>query len=140
MKRMARRSLMTTAVLVGTALVLSGCMTVGAKSPSIEVSDQSIDGGTVTIDRAVMTQPGWIVIHQQKDGKPGPVLGHAAVDKGTNRNVTVEIDADNATDTIYAMLHVDSGEMGRYEFPGGDPPVKKNGSVVVVPFSVAGSM
>jgi hypothetical protein len=44
------------------------------------------------------------------------------VDDGVNTDVIVEIDPDIATDTLYAMLHEDTGTMGEYEFPDADPP------------------
>ena len=40
-----------------------------------------------------------------------------------NSNVVVEIDAEAATPILHAMLHVDEGEVGTYEFPGPDVPV-----------------
>jgi hypothetical protein len=109
-------------------------------TPSITVSDQAIQDGTVTIDSVVSDGPGWIVIHIQADGAPGTVIGNAAVSDGESVDVVVEIDADQATDTLYAMLHTDTGEMGTYEFPDGDPPVQVDGNVVVQPFSVAAMM
>jgi hypothetical protein len=100
--------------------------------------DQEIDMGTVTIPEAVSDEEGWLVIHADQDGAPGPVIGHTALSDGVSQNVTVEIDTQMATGTLYAMLHTGSGEMGTYEFPGGDPPVKVDGQVVVKPFMVTG--
>jgi LPXTG-motif cell wall-anchored protein len=107
-------------------------------TPSVTVNDQAIQGGTVTVDKVVAAQAGWMVIHAEADGKPGPVVGHSAVAAGENTNVVVEIDTAKATAKLFAMLHVDAGEMGKYEFPGPDGPVKVDGKVVVVPFAVTG--
>lgn len=107
-----------------------------APTPSVVVSDQEFKDGRVIVDRVVAAEPGWIVIHADQDGAPGPVVGYAPVEKGTNENVEVQIDPNQPTPKLFAMLHVDSGEMGTYEFPDGDPPVKLEGQIVVTPFNV----
>jgi len=50
--------------------------------------------------------------------------------------VTVTIETENATPVLYAMLHVDEGEEGVFEFPGPDVPVLLNGSPVQQAFNV----
>lgn len=107
-------------------------------TPSVTVEDQPIQDGTITVAEVVSDGPGWIVIHRDDGGAPGAVIGHAAVESGTNQDVQVEIDAAQATDTLYAMLHTDAGEVGTYEFPGADSPVQVDGEVVVQPFNVTG--
>ncbi|MCL7454278.1 MAG: LPXTG cell wall anchor domain-containing protein [Anaerolineae bacterium] len=106
-------------------------------SPSVTVSDQEIVADTVTVDEVISDGPGWIVIHAEQDGAPGPVIGWAAVEDGTNTDVSVEIETANATDELYAMLHIDAGVMGTYEFPGADVPAEVDGEVVVESFSIS---
>ncbi len=109
-----------------------------APAPSVTAADQAVTDGMVTIDEAVSNGAGWVVIHAQADGKPGPILGYAPLADGVNRNVTVEIDAAGATETLYAMLHTDTGEAGVFEFPNGaDAPVQADGKVAVAPFAVS---
>ncbi len=105
-------------------------------TPSITVSDQDAASGTVTIDSVTSAQLGWMVIHAEADGGPGPVIGYAQVQEGENPNVAVDIDLDSATDKLFAMLHIDAGTAGAYEFPGDDVPAKVDDSVVVKPFNV----
>ena len=106
-------------------------------TPSVTVSDQAIVNGKVTIEKVVSDGPGWIVIHAQADGKPGPILGFSPVADGESSNVVVEIDATGATPTLYAMLHTDAGQIGTWEFPDGpDTPVKVGDQVVTPPFNV----
>ncbi len=106
--------------------------------PSIEVQDQEIMDGKVVIARVVSEGPGWVVIHVEKDGKPGPIIGYAPVQAGENTNVEVEIDAEKATETLFAMLHVDAGQQGKYD--DADVSVKVDGQVVVKPFKVKKGM
>jgi len=118
-------------VMVAFALTESAVM-----APSVVVSNQGITNGTVLISSAYMTQAGWVVIHTEADGKPGPVIGYAALAAGESKDVAVEIDDSQATTKLFAMLHVDAGVVGTYEFPGEDGPVKDGDAVVMVPFSV----
>lgn len=103
--------------------------------PSVKVSDQDASDGTVTIDEVVAAEPGWLVIHITKDGGPGPVIGHAAVEVGSNPNVEVAIDLEQATGQLFAMLHFDAATAGEYEFPGDDAPVFVDDQIVNVPFN-----
>jgi plastocyanin len=101
---------------------------------SVTASDQSAVNGTVVVDQVVAAQAGWIVIHIDANGAPGPVIGFAPVVAGANPDVAVAIDLAQATPTLHAMLHVDAGTLGKYEFPGEDGPVLAGDAVVMVPF------
>lgn len=103
-------------------------------TPSVSVEDQTIKDGQITVPSATSDGPGWMVIHADDGGAPGAVVGQTALSDGENTDIVVDIDTDMATPTLYAMLHTDSGEVGTYEFPDADPPVKVEGSVVVKPF------
>jgi plastocyanin/glucose/arabinose dehydrogenase len=114
--------------------------TAEAPSPAVTVSDQELSEGTVTIAAVTAAEPGWIVVHADEDGGPGPVIGFAPVSAGENENVVVEVDEAGATDTLHAMLHVDAGVAGEYEFPGEDGPVTVDGNVVMQPFRLTGGL
>lgn len=100
-------------------------MTEAAGSDSVVASDQTLGtDNTVVIDKVVVAADGWLVIHADAAGKPGPVLGYVAVKKGENDNVKVPLkDTTGLTATVWAMLHVDAGTVGMYEFPGADIPL-----------------
>lgn len=107
-------------------------------TPSVTVNDQAIQNNSVTIARVVSDGAGWIVIHADQNGAPGPDVGHAAVSDGENNDVVVTIDMARATSTLYAMLHTDAGTAGTYEFPGADGPVSVGGQPVTPSFTVTG--
>lgn len=116
--------------------------TVMVDPPSVTADDQGSDGATVSVGQVTAAVPGWMVIHLDDNGKPGPVLGQTLLAAGTTENVVVELAEALATDTkLWAMLHVDEGIAGEYEFPGADGPVIIDGKVVMAPFTalVAGS-
>jgi predicted lipoprotein with Yx(FWY)xxD motif len=110
-------------------------------TPAVSVQDQEIKDGVLTIAEVDSAGPGWLVVHAQADGNPGPILGYTQVEDGVNKDVAVEIDSAEATGTVYAMLHTDAGEAGKFEFPGGpDVPVKVDDQVVTPPFMITGGL
>ncbi|GAB4449845.1 MAG: hypothetical protein Kow00120_20100 [Anaerolineae bacterium] len=101
----------------------------------VHALDQFVSGNQVTIDSITTDAPGWIVIHADGDGRPGPVLGQTFVEAGTTTDVVVDL-SDAATDVLWPMLHRDTGEAGVYEFgavEGADGPVNVDGRVAVLP-------
>lgn len=110
----------------------------GGEDPFVIVNDQDASDGTVVIEDIHATNSGWIVIHINQDGAPGAVIGFAPVEAGENHDVLVEIDHDQAAPELFAMLHLDGGTHGEYEFPGDDVPVFVGEEIVNVPFSVTG--
>ena len=98
------------------------------------VEDQAVKNGTVTIEGVNAFEDGWIVIHNVKNGKFAEVIGQAPVKKGGVTNVVVKIDTTKATKELNAMLHMDKGTIGTYEFPGADAPVKEDGAIVMTNF------
>jgi hypothetical protein len=107
-----------------------------ADTPSVTASDQESDGASVVVDSVTAAVLGWMVIHIDENGSPGAVLGQTQVDAGTTEAVTVDLDPPlEGETTLWAMLHIDEGEVGTYEFPGADLPVIENGEVVMQPFT-----
>ena len=128
----------------GLGLLLAGCAQAtpaaptaaeAELTPSVTVGDQDASSGSVTIAEVVAAEPGWLAIHITKNGAPGPVIGQASVSVGSNEDVQVEIDLAKATGQLFAMLHVDAGYKGEYEFPGPDAPVTAADQLVNVPFN-----
>lgn len=132
-----RRTVVLAAVLLLSVAYISSAQTPTTQvTPSVTVEDQQIVNGTVTVQNVVAAQDGWMVIHRAADGTFGEVIGHTFVQAGTTENVVVPIDVSQATQTLYAMLHIDEGQEGVYEFPGPDLPAQVNGEIVVEPFTV----
>ncbi|MEO1166195.1 MAG: hypothetical protein AAFV98_20620, partial [Chloroflexota bacterium] len=96
----------------------------------------TLDGSTVTVDAAGIDVQGWLVIHADNgEGAPGPVLGQTPIVPGVNTDIAVELEGE-ITETLFPMLHVDTGEAGVYEFgavEGADGPVFVADAVVTGP-------
>jgi uncharacterized surface protein with fasciclin (FAS1) repeats len=108
-------------------------------TPSIQVQDQVLrvrDGQSVFIPELFATQDGWVVIHLDSDGAPGPVIGYEFVAAGPHYNLAVWLDEIQTENTLlWAMLHVDEGVAGEYEFPGPDVPARLNDEIVMASFT-----
>jgi plastocyanin len=108
--------------------------------PSVTVADQAIVEDSVTIAQVVSDGPGWLIVHADNSGQPGPVLGYSLVSDGENKDVVIRIDVSDATQTVYAMLHSDGGTVGSYEFPGSDGPVLVGEQMVSPAFRITGGL
>jgi hypothetical protein len=109
-------------------------------TPMVWAEDQALTDNRVVIVQAFSDGPGWMVIHSQKDGKPGPVIGFSPVRAGENENLVVAVDPAQVTDTLYAMLHIDTGKVGVYEFPGADVPAPGDIQSISPTFKITGGM
>jgi hypothetical protein len=126
-----------TGICIASALaLLASCQTMGGSGPNIAVSDQRLEFDRVAVGRVVSEGPGWLVIHGDSGGAPGPVLGWVPVKAGTNWNLRARIDSAGVTPYLWAMLHVDAGTAGRYEFPGPDAPTAVDGRIVMQRFKL----
>jgi hypothetical protein len=103
-----------------------------AVTGSLDAADQTGDGTSITVKSVTITgSSGFIAIHADANGSPGPVVGHVAVPEGASSDVVVPLDAKSPTGAYWPMLHVDAGTVGTYEFPGPDGPVKSGADIVM---------
>ncbi len=104
----------------------------------IIVKNQDGEDGKITIQTVIAAKKGWLVIHADENGEPGEVVGFSPVKEGINDNILVNINIEKSKSKLHAMLHIDEGVDGEYEFPGDDSPAtSENGQIVNRPFSVA---
>jgi len=103
---------------------------------SLTAADQAGDGTTLTVASVDLNgiDGGWVAVHSDLGGKPGPVVGVVQVKKGATNDVKVALDKKVATGAYWPMLHVDDSTIGTYEFPktpGADLPVKSGSDIVM---------
>ena len=72
----------------------------------------------------------WIVIHEDKNGKPGGPIGRARVFEGVNQNINVDLSVRSATLYLHAVMHLDEGNEGLFEYPKIDVPLIIDGEMV----------
>lgn len=113
-----------------------------AASGTLDAANQSSDGksvvvATVNIDAA--GKGGWIALHTDVGGKPGPVKYFVAVPAGASTKVTIPTPEGIPSGDYWPMLHVDDHAIGTYEFPqvaGADLPAMAGGKVVMKKITV----
>jgi hypothetical protein len=90
----------------------------------ISVENQAIKSGSVLVNMVDAMKPGWVAIFTDNNNQPGILLGYTAVPAGSSADIKVTIDTAKATDKMIAMLLLDAGKIGTFEYPGPDEPVK----------------
>jgi hypothetical protein len=109
------------------------------KIAAIYAYDQQAQNNTVVVASAIIEKAGWMVIHADDNGKPGPVLGYAPVLGGTNAPVRVQLTTPPTSGTVWPMLHTDDGAIGTYEFgtvANADGPIQLNGATATKPIAL----
>lgn len=108
----------------------------------LTAEDQSGDGTTVVVTSVTLPANGFLVIHADAEGGPGPVIGHTALlEAGTSSDVEVPLDEALTTDaTVWPMAHIDTNGNEQYDFNPPEstedgPATFENGDVAVVSIS-----
>ncbi|HRE49697.1 MAG TPA: hypothetical protein PLD47_18385 [Aggregatilineales bacterium] len=136
---MVKKTLISSLILALVFMAVMAAPATPAKAAAAVVAvDQALSGAVVNVPEVTADAPGWMVIHATSEGFP--VIGKTYVPAGTTSNVMVIIDVNAATAENLAMLHIDAGEAGVYEFPGPDVPVKDSyDKVIAPPFKILGA-
>ena len=107
-------------------------------APSLAVAPTALRGDVLILDEVKVESDAWVVVHPAAaDGGPDASrsLGRSFVMHGTSERVPVDLGGPvEAGTTLYAMLHDDTGEIGRFEFGGAgtpDQPLTQSGALVV---------
>jgi len=103
----------------------------------LTVYDQEISTEEVEINEVYTDQPPiWVAIYNDDGGTLGEVIGQEWLDSQQTEYVIVNIDLEQATPILYAMMHKDAGEIGVFEYPGPDEPVVIFGEQIISAFNV----
>lgn len=109
------------------------------KNVKLVVKDQTT-GGQIIVEQVATSRDGWVSVHKsQEDGgiQLPESIGEARVDSGDSEDVVVDLwEAPAIDEKLWVLLHVDAGERGKYEFPGKDQAVKKNGETMARSFVI----
>jgi len=107
---------------------------------SLTADDQESDGTTIVIASVSLPAPGFVAVHGDAEGSPGPVVGHSELlPAGESTDVTVTLDEPlTESGTLWPMVHIDINDNGEYEFFPPDqtidgPGVDDAGDVAVIP-------
>ncbi len=90
--------------------------------PFIQIGRQEVGpANEVTVATVYAPDGGWLALHE---GAPrGPVVAYARLRRGNNSALRLELKPGPLPAELWAVLHEDTGESGRFDFPEADPPV-----------------
>ncbi|MAF59492.1 MAG: hypothetical protein QF858_02780 [Candidatus Pacebacteria bacterium] len=80
-----------------------------SKNPAIHVSNQS-SGDSVIIEKVVLEEDGWVVIHEGTESSIGNALGATRLDAGEHQTTVELLRATEAGNIYRAVLYRDSGD------------------------------
>lgn len=103
---------------------------------TLAVPDQAA-GDAVHIASAKLKDSAWVAIHEDKNGKPGNILGALLLPAGLSEDATVELLRPTVAGVYYAMLHQNNGDR-QFDYDT-DTPLTANGSPVMQRFVVGGN-
>ncbi|NHZ71407.1 MAG: hypothetical protein GWP18_07170, partial [Proteobacteria bacterium] len=110
---------------------------------ALEADDQVSDGTTIIIAKVELPSNGFVAVHADSEGSPGPVIGVSdLLQAGENSDVVVTFDeAITASGVVWPMVHIDIDGDGVYTFMPPDnavdvPGITSEGSVAVIPVQI----
>lgn len=128
----------TLAAVTGALFLLASGTAHADGHVGVMAKDQSVSAGTVTAMEIKAGENGWLVVHRVKaDGKPGPVVGHAPLKKGSNKDVTAILTGNvKKGEKLMLMIHAEKGgkKTGIFEYSLGakeDGPIRVKGKLVM---------
>lgn len=115
----------------------TGAVASSTTAASLMVNDQ-FGTSTVVVDKVVTSAPAWVVVHEDRGGKPGNILGAAWVPAGESLNVTVDLLRGGIEgQTYYAMIHADDGNGGaNFDFKTDLPITDTAGDAVMQSYKI----
>jgi hypothetical protein len=120
----------------GTTVEASFAVTLDLVLPSLTVADQTVGKrGQVEVANATLPEAGWVALHADRDGEPGPVLGQTPLPAGEHENIVITSDWHRATSPMHVLLYEDLGIAGRFEPETVDAPYMRQGEVMSVSFT-----
>ncbi len=122
-------------------------VTTAAMSGTIDVEDQALVDNTITVDNIFVDMDGYVVVHASNAEGSGPMVPEIIsvpvyVEAGDNPSVEITFTEDanvEVGDTVWVMLHDDTGVEMVYEFDGVnglDLPLMDDDGIVVTPITI----
>lgn len=119
---------------LGTGSAISGSTISG--DYLVLVRDQAAGNSVIVATARFAESGGWVVIHEDRDGKPGNILGAQFYQKGETKDGAVGLLRPTVKGVYYAMLHRDDGDR-QFDFTTDSPVTNSDGQPVMARFTVS---
>lgn len=93
---------------------------VKADRASVEATDQVGAEKSITIATVEAPADAWVVVHKDAGGAPGDRVGFKRIEKGTSKDVEVELDVEMLPENLIVAVHADRGEESVLDFDMAD--------------------
>jgi hypothetical protein len=91
-------------------------------------------GRTASVSSAETDKESWIAIHEDREGKPGNILGAKKIGVGATQNIEVSLLREMKDGgTYYAMLHAEDGD-GSFDYKKDTPLLDSEGNPIMISF------
>ncbi len=103
---------------------------------SMQVLDQKLADGVLTVDYVRLPGPSWIAVHVMENGVPGPLVGWLERGEGESFKSGVPLIGTKPGDELMVTIHIDRGQVGDFEYEVAAPltsidqPYTANGLIV----------
>lgn len=96
-------------------------------------------GSEVVIGLATFKDGGYVVVHEESEGKPGSIVGTTTLlDAGSHNNIDVTLSRPSVNgEGLFAMLHKDNGD-GTFNAADDTPINGSDGNVIMMRFLIDG--
>lgn len=115
---------------------------ISGTSSSLRAENQ-LAGRSAHVSFVTLAREGWVVIHEDTEGKPGAILGAAWLPAGSHEQVTVDLlRGMEAGRRYYAMLHREAeagSESHLFDFTKDFPLQDATSKVIMVSFETIAS-
>ena len=102
------------------------------------VEDQRLSASnTITVPLVIVDEEAFVVLRAEEDDQPADIVGRSWLPAGVNRDVSVELDPQAVTDTLYAALFLDANSDQELDYPDGlDIPMQRNRAIIQAHFAL----
>lgn len=111
-------------VLVAAVALVAGCSAetpkvwgyvATADSTQLELPLEQTGNTSLAVDRVLVPENAWIVVHLDDNGKPGDRVGLLAIEKGESADLVVPLEGVT-TEKVIVAVHADRGTEGEFDF------------------------
>lgn len=86
-----------------------------ADSAQLELAESQPGATSLLVDRVLVPEDSWIVVHLDDEGMPGERVGLLGVEKGESSDLVVPLEGVT-TDNVIVAIHADRGDAGVFDF------------------------